>query len=96
MSVQGVPRSIRLVNLLAALLFVAGAGVYIWAWLGMRALESYVTAPDAAAFAGTARFSHYVELYYIGFWLVGAAVAVAVASAIAALVVQRRATPPAS
>lgn len=85
-----VPRALRLVNVLALLLVLAGAGLHVWSWLGMRRLESYVAPPDAPAFSGMARFDHYWELSRLGTWLVLAGVGVAVLSAIAAVVVRRR------
>lgn len=85
-----VPRALRLVNLLAGLLFVAGAGVYIRAWLGMRELERHPPGPEAELFAGMARFDHFWVLSRIGVWLVGSALLVAVLAAIAAAVLRRR------
>lgn len=85
-----VPRALRAVNVLALLLVVAGAGLHVWSWFGMRGLKSYVTPPDSPAFSGMARFNHYWELSRLGTWLVLAGVGVGVLTAIAALVVQRR------
>lgn len=85
-----VPRSLRLVNALALLFVLAGAGLHLWSWFGMRRLESYVPPEDAPPFSGLARFEHYWELSRVGNWLVFTGVGVAVVAAIAAVVVRRR------
>lgn len=85
-----VPRALRVVNLLALLLLVAGAGFHAWSWSGMRGLESYVPPPDAPAFSGLARFEHYWQMSRIGTWLVWSGVGVAVLTAVVAVVVARR------
>lgn len=86
-----VPRVLRAVNVLALVIFAAGAAVYARAWLGMRALREYEAPPDAPLFSAMERFNHFWELSRIGLWLVGASVAVAVIAALARVVAQRRA-----
>ena len=87
-----VPRSLRALNVVALLLFFAGAGLHLRSWLGMRRLRGYQPDPDAPLFAGMAEFQHFWELSRIGTWLVWAGLALAVLAAIAAFVVRRRAT----
>lgn len=86
-----VPRPLRAVNLVALLLFLAGAALYVRAWIGLRELRSYVGDPAAPPFSAMALFNHYHLLSQIGVWLVVAAVTVAVIAAIAAVIHRRRA-----
>lgn len=87
---RAVPRSLRILNVVALLLFLAGAGLHFRSWLGMRALRQYTPDPDAPLFAGMAEFEHYWQLSRIGSWLVWAALGLAIIVAIAALVMRRR------
>lgn len=89
MTRRPVPRFLRVANVVAGILFLAGAGVYVRAWWGLHSLESYEAAADAELFAGLARFSHFWDLSRIGIALVLAALALAVLTAVAALVVRR-------
>jgi hypothetical protein len=85
-----VPPVLRIANAVSGLLFLAGALIYVRAWLGMRALEAYEAEPDAELFAGVARFTHFWELSRLGIGIVLAALGLAVLAAIAAMVVRRR------
>lgn len=87
---QRVPLGIRVVNVLALLLFLAGAGFYLRAWLGMRRLETHGVGGGGSALE---RFDQLVRLSSIGVWLVVAAVGVAVLAASATAVIRRRRSP---
>lgn len=89
-SPRPVPRALRAVNVLALLLFLAGAGLHVRSWLGMRGLREYQARPDGPLFAGMAEFEHFWQLARIGTWLVWAAVALAILAAIAAVLADRR------
>ena len=84
-----VPRSLRALNLVALVLFLAGAGLHARAWLGLERLRSSQPGGGEAAFSGMARFDHLWRLSEIGQWLIVAAIAVAVVAAAAAVVVRR-------
>lgn len=86
-----VPRPLRVVNVLALLLFAGGAALYARAWVGMRELITYVPPPDAPLFAAMARFHQFSNLSRTGLTLVIAAVLVAVLTAAAAVAHRRRA-----
>lgn len=90
MTRRPVPRSLRIANAAALLVFLAGAGVYGRAWLGMRALKSYEADADAALFAGLERFNHFWELSRLGIGLVLAALLLALLTAVAAVMMGRR------
>jgi hypothetical protein len=85
-----VPRAVRVLNGVVLLLFLAGAGVYLWAWTGMRRLETEGVAPDNGATSALERFDQLVTLSNLGISLALAAVVLAVLAAIATLVAQRR------
>jgi hypothetical protein len=87
---RSVPPSFRLLNGLAALLFLVGAGVYVRAWLGLRGLRSYQASPGDEAFAALSRFQHFWNLSRIGVALVWGAVGVAVLAALAWALLRRR------
>ena len=87
---RSVPPSFRLLNGLAALLFLVGAGIYVRAWLGMRGLERYEASPGEGAFAALARFQHFWNLSRIGVGLVWGAVGVGVLAALAWAILRRR------
>ena len=85
-----VPRSIRALNLAALLLFLAGAGLYARAWVGMRWLrDEYVAPADAPQFAAMAEFNTFWNYSRVGAALVWGAVALAIIAA-ATLVFMRR------
>ena len=86
---MAVPRSLRIINGLVLVMLVAGAGLYVWAWYGLRDLEANPPGPDAAPFAGMARFDELWLLNVIGRWLVVGAIALAIIAALAAAVAQR-------
>ena len=87
------PRYLRAMNVAALLLFAAGAGFHLRSWLGMRELRDSPPASDAELFTGLREFDRYWELAQIGNWLVGAAAALALVAAVAAVIVRRRAAP---
>lgn len=78
--------------MVAAIIFVAGAGLYIRAWVGLRSLSGWVPPEDAPAFAGLARFRHLTRISEIGLWTIGMAVAVAAVAAAVAVFHDRRGT----
>lgn len=88
-----VPRGLRVLNLLVLVLFLAGAGLYARAWVGMERLTSYQPAADEPLFSAMARFDRLWGLSITGTWLVSAAVLGAVAVAVAFDVHRRRAEP---
>lgn len=90
MSTYRVPRPLRLVNVLALLLLLLGAALYIWAWLGLHGLESYSPPVDAEPMSGMARFDRFWKVSRIGIWLVWSGLGVGVVSAMAALMIRRR------
>lgn len=91
MARRPVPRGLRLLNLLLLFVFLAGAGTYARAWFGMDALTRYQPSPTDPPFAAMARFHAMWELSITGIWLVWASVLGAVAVAVAAVIVRRRA-----
>lgn len=84
---EPVPRTGRVLDLVGLVLFVAGAGLYGWSWLGMRRLQStQPTSSDPVGFAAMARFNELWELSRAGMGLMAAgAVAAVVAVAVARL-----------
>ena len=89
-----VPRSLRVVNAVALLLFLGGAGLHVHAWLGMERLRENPPEAGAEPFAGMARFNELWELSRLGTWLVLTALALAVIAAVAALVLRRGSAGP--
>lgn len=85
-----VPRGLRVLNLLVLFLFLAGAGLYARAWVGMHRLTSYQPTLDEPLFSAMARFDRLWGLSITGTWLVSAAVLGAVAVAVALVVHRRR------
>ncbi|NIP58449.1 MAG: hypothetical protein GWM92_09270 [Gemmatimonadetes bacterium] len=82
-----VPRIGRILDLVGLVLFLAGAGLYGWSWLGMRELQAgQPVSEDPTHFAAMARFNDLWELSRVGLGFMGAGAVIAVV----ALVVARR------
>jgi hypothetical protein len=79
-----VPRIGRVLDLAGILLFLAGAGVYAWAWSGLKALRDFEPAPNGPAFAAVARANELSTISRVGFALMAAGVVVAVLAAVVA------------
>lgn len=85
---QAVPRIGRVLDLVGALVFAAGVGLYARSWFGLRAMDDFVRADGSVAFAAVERADALSRLGRAGFVLMAAGVGVAV---IAAIVAQRAA-----
>ena len=81
-----VPRVGRILDLGALLLFVAGAALYVRAWLGLRGMDSFVPDPSHAGFAALERADALSSLGRIGIYLM---IAGAVTGVVAAVVARR-------
>lgn len=90
MATHAVPRLLRLLNILTLLLLLIGAGLYIWAWVGLHGLESYSPPVDAEPLSGMARFNRFWKVSRIGIWLVWSGLGLGVVAAVAAFVIRRR------
>jgi hypothetical protein len=86
-----VPRIGRVIDITAILTFLAGAGVYAYAWIGMKRLQSFEPPPDGPPFAAMARFNELWLHSRTGMWLMAAGVALAVAAALVARLLRSRA-----
>jgi hypothetical protein len=84
-----VPRIGRLLDLVGAILFLAGAAVYARSWLGLRAMDEFERTSDMGAFAAVERADALSRLGLLGFALMGAGAVVAVIAAIVAKRVAR-------
>ena len=89
-STPAVPRWLRAINIVALLLFLGGAGLHVYSWLGMEELRGLPPAAGAEPFSGMARFNELWELSRVGTALIVAAAGLAVLAAVAAIVVRRR------
>lgn len=89
-NLRRVPRGLRALNSLALLLFLAGAGLYARAWLGMNRLQSFEAPPGAGALAGMEQYASLLKGSWIAVALVVTALGVAVAAAVVRLVLERR------
>lgn len=85
-----VPRSVRAVNVLALLIFLAGAALYARAWVGMRSLYDYEPPPDAPPFSAMALFNDYWQMSRLALLIISGAVAVALLAAGALVLLRRR------
>ena len=84
-----VPRLGRVLDLVGVMILVAGASLYVHSWLGLRAMDDFVSTPEAPRSA----IEHADELSRlgrIGFALIVAGVLVAVAAAVVAKRLSRR------
>ncbi|MGH7481911.1 MAG: hypothetical protein ACRELV_07115 [Longimicrobiales bacterium] len=79
-----VPRIGRVLDLVGILLFLAGAGLYAWAWSGLKALREFERAPGDTVFAAVARANELSAISRGGFALMAAGVVVAVLAAVVA------------
>lgn len=87
-----VPRIGRILDLVGLGLLLAGGGLYGWAWLGMRRLESVQpVSREAGDFAAMARFQDLWELSRVGLAVMVLGVLTAVAAMVVARVLSRRA-----
>lgn len=68
------------------LLFLAGAAVYGWAWIGMRHIDQFEPASGAGPFATVARMDDLATLSRVGIGVMAAGAVVA----LVAVVVHRR------
>ena len=85
-----VPRIGRVLDVVGAVLFLAGAVVYARSWVGLRAMDEFVPGPDGA----TSALEHADRLSRIGrlgFALMLGGVLVAIAAAAVAKRLARRA-----
>lgn len=87
-----VPRIGRILDAVGLLVFVAGAGVYGWAWRGLRRLRETQPAQPISerfetlefSFTAVVRWNRLRELSWLGASLMAIGVAVAVAAAVIA------------
>lgn len=79
-----VPRIGRVLDLVAALVFVLGAGAYAVSWIGLRDIDGYVRPEGGDMFATVIRANDLSRLAWIGLGLMIAAVVIGVAAAIVA------------
>lgn len=87
---QSVPRLGRALDVVGALLFVAGAALYGRSWLGLRAMDEFERAPGDPAFAALEYADGLARLGRIGFGLMAAGAVVAVIAALVARRLARR------
>jgi hypothetical protein len=83
---RNVPRIASLIDLGGLVLFIAGAGCYFRAFVGMRHIEKDAFVATTAKFAALTEYSEFLQLSRIGMVLSG----VAIATFIVAAVVARR------
>jgi hypothetical protein len=76
----GVPRLGRLLDLAGLLLFLAGAAVFVRAWIGLEGVRHYQAAPDDLPWAATRLANGYVHLQHVGGGIMLAGIAVFVAA----------------
>ncbi len=74
-----VPRIARLLDLLGALLFLAGAAAYAWAYFGLRELERFRGSAADPPWAAMTRFDELWRISRTGAWLMLAGGAVFIA-----------------
>lgn len=85
-----VPRIGRVLDLVAALVFALGAGLYARSWIGLRDMDEYVRPEGADAFATVIHANQLSRLGALGLGLMIGGVAVGVVAAIVARRVARR------
>ena len=81
--VKRVPRLGRVLDVVGIMVFVAGASLYVHSWLGLRAMDEFVSTPDAPGSA-IEHADGLSGLGRIGFALMALGVLVGVAAAIVA------------
>lgn len=79
-----VPRLGRMLDLVGALLFLAGAAVYARSWLGLRAMDRFERAAGDSAHAALEHADALARLGAVGFGLMSAGAVVAVLAALVA------------
>ena len=79
-----VPRIGRVLDLVAALFFLAGAGLYAYSWIALRDMDDYVRPEGGDLFAAIAHADDLSRLGRIGVALMIAGVLVGVAAAVIA------------
>lgn len=79
-----VPRVARLMDLAGLLLLLAGGGLYLRAYLGLRALQHVHPAPGERPFSAMRRFDQLWTLSRAGLGLIVAGVVVMVAATLVA------------
>ena len=78
------PRIGRALDLVAALIFAAGAAFYAWSWIGLRDIDDFVRPEGGDTFATVIRANELSLLGRIGIGLMIAAVATGVVAAVVA------------
>jgi hypothetical protein len=73
---RSVPRIGRALDLAGVLLFVAGGGLFAWAWMGFRAVRDYQPSLADGAWAAVQMADEYWRLQKIGGALMAAALVV--------------------
>lgn len=91
MNARPVPRAGRVLDLIGAFLFLVGAVLYAYSWLGLRAMDEFERDPGSGAFAAIERADELSRHGRIGFAVMAAGVVVAVVAAIVAKRLARRA-----
>lgn len=71
-----VPRIGRILDLVGLLLFLGGAAVFVWAWVGFHGLPGYEVPVGAGPWATVRAADGYWRLQKIGTWLMAAGVLV--------------------
>ena len=92
MTTKRVPRTGRILDLAALLLFLAGGALYARSWLGLRAIDDFRRGADDALFAAIAHADALSRIGRLGLVLMAAGGVVAI---VAALVARRMARRPA-
>jgi hypothetical protein len=76
----GVSRLGRLLDLVGLFLFLAGATVFVRAWIGFESVRHYEAAPDDLPWAAVRLANEYLRLQHLGGGLMMAGIAVFVAA----------------
>jgi len=84
----------RALDLVGALLFLAGGSVFVWAWVGFQGVSAYDPSPEEGAWAAVRVADQYWRLQKIGTALMLAGIAVFVSAWWVAGRAGRRAGPP--
>lgn len=73
---RAVPRIGRILDAVGLVLFLGGAGFYVWAWMGFRSVPAFVPDPGGEPFAATRLANGYLRLQWVGGALMGVGIAV--------------------
>lgn len=84
MTERRVPRIGRVLDIVAALLFLAGAALYARSWIGLRDMDAFLRVSGDTQFAAIARADELSRLGRIGVITMIAGVALGVVAAIVA------------